>query len=157
MSWTSDAVVGYLPCLSIQFGCTLSIHKFWQIVSVDRDPRQCQQMIGEFVSITCMGKQHSLILIVHWSPVKHTRRQRWRHHELLYHIVYSALLASCACDGITFCVVLFCNLIGSTKFWEVMVDRKCTETLPGHFSDFSGRAWGRDWSWGGNTNQIHGS
>ena len=52
-------------------------------------------------------------------------------------------MASCACDGITFRMVSFCNLIGSSKFEAVMVDRKCTEALPGPFPDFSGGAWGR--------------
>ena len=75
---TSDVVACYLPCLSIQFGCTLSIHKFRQIVSVDRDPSQCQQTIGEFVSITRMNKQRSPISIVHRSPVNA------RHHCRAY-------------------------------------------------------------------------
>ena len=52
-------------------------------------------------------------------------------------------MASCACDGITFRVVSFCNLIDSSKFGEVTVDRKYTESLPGPFPDFSGGAWGR--------------
>ena len=39
------------------------------IVSVDRDPSQCQQTIGEFVSITRMSKQRSPTSIVHQSPV----------------------------------------------------------------------------------------
>ena len=64
-----DAAVGFLPCLSIQLGCTLSIHKFWPIVSVDRDLSQCQPKIGEFASITRMGKQRSLISIIHRFPV----------------------------------------------------------------------------------------
>ena len=42
-----------------------------------------------------------------------------------------------------FRVVSFCNLIGFSKFEEIMVDRKCTEVLPGPFPDFSGGAWGR--------------
>ena len=89
-SWISDAVVCYLPHLSI--ACTLSIHKFRQIVSVDLDPSQCRQVIGEFVSITHMGKQRSPISIVHRSPANVTplphicRLHRRRHHELLYHI-----------------------------------------------------------------------
>ena len=40
-----------------------------------------------------------------------------------------------------FRVVSFRNLIGSSKFWEVMVDRKYMETLPGSFSDFLDGAW----------------
>ena len=32
VSWTSDAVECYLPCLSIQLGCTLSIHKLRQLI-----------------------------------------------------------------------------------------------------------------------------
>ena len=39
------------------------------IVSVDRDPSQCQQTIGEFVSITRLGKQRFPISIVHRAPV----------------------------------------------------------------------------------------
>ena len=58
-----------LSFVFIQFRCTLSINKFWKIISVDRDPSQWQQTIGEFVSITHMGKQRSPILIVHRSPV----------------------------------------------------------------------------------------
>ena len=40
-------------------------------------------------------------------------------------------------------MVSFCNLIGSSKSEEVIVDRKCTEALPGPFSDFSDGAWER--------------
>ena len=47
----------------------MSIHKFWQIISVDRDPSRCQQTIVEFVSITRISKQCSPISIVHRSPV----------------------------------------------------------------------------------------
>ena len=38
---SADAVVCYLLCLSIQLRFALSIHKFQQVVSVDRDPSQC--------------------------------------------------------------------------------------------------------------------
>ena len=73
----------------IQFGCTLSIHKFRQIVSVDWDLSQCLQTIGEFVLITYMGKQRSPISIVHRPPPNATplphvcRRHRRCHRELL--------------------------------------------------------------------------
>ena len=71
VSWTSDAVVCYLPCSSIQFRCILSVHKFWHRLSWS-GPKlgQCQQTIMEFVSITRISKQRSPISIVHRSPVK---------------------------------------------------------------------------------------
>ena len=118
--------------------------EFRQIVSVDRDPSQCQQTIREFVSINRMGKQHSPVSIVHRSPANTTplphvcRRHSRRHHK--------ALLALRACDGIMFRVVSFCNLIGSSKFKEVMVDRKYTEVLPGPFPNFSGGALGQGYT-----------
>ena len=120
-------------------------------------PRLCPknrkrgQMIGEFVSVTRMHKQRSPISIVHQSPANA------RHHchmyvgdrddaitsYILYHIAWLALLALCACDGVTFRMVSFCNLIGFSNFWEGMVDRKYMETLPGPFPNFWGGACGR--------------
>ena len=61
------SVLSSMFSLSIQIGCTLSIHKFRQITSVYRDPSQCQQTIKGFVSIIHMGKQHFPISITHWS------------------------------------------------------------------------------------------
>ena len=52
-----------------------SIHKFQQIVSVDRDPSQCQQTIGEFLSITHMGKQRSPISSAKATPLPHVCKE----------------------------------------------------------------------------------
>ena len=80
--------------------------QFWKIVSVHRDPSQCQQTIGEFISITRMSKQHPPIAIVHQSPVNvlEDRDNTITSYSTILHS-QQALLASCACDGITFRMV----------------------------------------------------
>ena len=113
----------------------LSIHKFWQIVSVDQEPSQCQQTIGEFVLITRIGKQHSPISIVHRFPANALGD---RHNAITS---YSTILHNRH-------FLPRVHVMGSCSAWfrsaiwlapqnfEVMVDRKCTETLPGPFTIF---------------------
>ena len=74
-----------------------------------------QQTIGKLVSITRMGKQRSPISIVHRSPLNALgdRDNAITSYSTVLHSRHSALLALCACDGIMFHVVSFCNLSGS--------------------------------------------
>ena len=117
--------------------------------------RKRGQMIGEFVSVTRMDKQHSPISIVHRSPAN------MQHHCHMYvgdtdDAITSYIHVLPYCMVGTFGLVRMwrghvpCGFILQSdwllKIWEVMVNRKYMEMLPGPFPDFLGGAWGRGYA-----------